>query len=150
MFTRMDHVAMSVRDMERAVAFYEDVVGMEKVFDRTFDEPMARLIGVPGTVVRIVHMRFHDTVLELFHYEHPQGRELRPDALQSDLGLIHIGFMVEDFHGTYQDLVDRGISFLGEPVEIRPGVWVAYFHGVEYEVCEIREIQAQPTASASQ
>ena len=87
-----------------------------------------------------------DTVLELFHYECPQGREPRPDALQSDLGLIHIGFMVEDFHGTYQSLVDRGISFLGEPVEIRPGVWVAYFRGVEYEVCEIREIQAQPAA----
>jgi hypothetical protein len=35
-------------------------------------------------------------------------------------------------------------------VEIRPGVWVAYFRGVEYEVCEIREIQAQPAASALQ
>ena len=141
MFTRMDHVAMSVRDMERAIAFYRDVVGMTKVFDRTFDEPMARLIGVPGTVVRIVHMRFHDEVLELFQYKYPSGREPRPDACQSDLGLIHIGFMVKDFHATYQDLLDRGVSFLGEPVEIRPGVWVAYFRGVEYEVCEIREIQ---------
>ena len=146
MFTRMDHVAMSVQDMEHTIAFYEDVVGMTKVFDRTFDEPMARLIGVPGTVVRIVHLRFHDEVLELFHYEYPPGREPRPDARQSDLGLIHIGFMVKDFHATYRDLLDRGVSFLGEPVEIRPGVWVAYFRGAEYEVCEIREIQASDEA----
>jgi hypothetical protein len=79
-------------------------------------------------------------VIELFDYRHPKGREPRLDAQQSDYGLTHIGFIVEDFWGTYHHLVDRGVSFLGEPVEIRPGVFVAYFHGAEHEVCEIREI----------
>ena len=46
MFTQMDHVAVSVKDMEKAIAFYEDVIGLEKVFDREFDDPMAKLIGV--------------------------------------------------------------------------------------------------------
>ena len=143
MFTRADHVALSVRDMEKAIAFYRDVVGMEKVFDREFGEVMGKLIGVPGTQVRIVHMKLADSVVELFHYRHPEGREPRPDALQSDFGLTHIGFIVEDFWGTYQHLLDRGVAFLGEPVEIRPGVFVAYFRGAEYEVCEIREIVPQ-------
>jgi catechol 2,3-dioxygenase-like lactoylglutathione lyase family enzyme len=143
MFVRMDHVAMSVKDMEGAIAFYRDVVGMEKVFDREFDTPMARLIGVEGTRVRIVHMKFGDNVLELFDYHYPPGREPRPDAQQSDFGLTHIGFIVNDFWATYQDLKDRGIEFLGEALEIRPGVFVAYFRGVEYEVCEIREILPQ-------
>jgi catechol 2,3-dioxygenase-like lactoylglutathione lyase family enzyme len=143
MFTRADHVAISVRDMEKVIAFYRDVVGMEKTFDRTFDEPMARLIGVAGTQVRIVHMRLGDSAIELFDYRHPPGREPRPDARQSDYGLIHIGFIVEDFWGTYRHLADRGVTFLGEPVEIRPGVFVAYFCGAEYEVCEIREILPQ-------
>lgn len=143
MFTRADHVAMSVRDMEHVIAFYRDVIGMRVVFDRTFDEPMARLIGVEGTVVRIVHMKLGDSVVELFDYKHPPGREPRPDPQQSDYGLIHIGFIVEDFWGTYRHLLDHGVTFLGEPVEIRPGVYVAYFHGAEYEVCEIREIVPQ-------
>ncbi|NLG52104.1 MAG: hypothetical protein GX552_18500 [Chloroflexi bacterium] len=143
MFTRMDHVAVSVKDMEKVIAFYQDIIGMEKVFDRTFDEPMARLIGVEGTKVRIVHMKLNNSVVELFDYSYPKGREPRPDPLQSDYGLIHIGFMVEDFHATYQRLVDRGVQFLGEPVEIRPGVWVAYFYGAEHEVCEMREIKQQ-------
>ena len=30
MFQRMDHVGLSVRDMEKAIAFYRDVIGMEK------------------------------------------------------------------------------------------------------------------------
>jgi catechol 2,3-dioxygenase-like lactoylglutathione lyase family enzyme len=129
--------------MEKVIAFYRDVVGMEKVFDRVFEESMARLIGVEGTSVRIVHMKLGDSVIELFDYRHPVGREPRPDAQQSDYGLTHIGFIVEDFWGTYQHLLDRGVTFLGEPVEVRPGVFVAYFRGAEYEVCEIREILPQ-------
>ena len=140
MFTKADHVAMSVKDMEKAIAFYRDVVGMEKVFDREFAEGMARLIGVEGTRVRVVHMKLNDSMIELFDYAYPPGREPRPDRQQSDFGLIHIGFIVEDFWGTYRHLLDHGVQFLADPVEIRPGVHVAYFHGVEYEVCEIREI----------
>lgn len=143
MFTRMDHVGMSVRDMEGAIAFYRDVVGMEQVFDREFDAPLARILGVEGARARVVHMRFHDQVLELFDYHHPQGRGSRPDRQQSDFGLIHIGFLVSDFWATYKDLQERGVTFLGEAVEIRPGVTVAYFFGAEYEVCEIREIVPQ-------
>lgn len=140
MFIRADHVAISVQDMERAIAFYRDIIGMEKVFDREFDEPMARLIGVPGTRVRIVHMQLGDSVVELFDYHYPQGRPPRPDQRQCDYGLTHIGFRVQDFWGTYRHLQEHGVQFLGEPVEVRPGVWVAYFRGAEYEVCEIREI----------
>jgi catechol 2,3-dioxygenase-like lactoylglutathione lyase family enzyme len=143
MFTRADHVAISVKDMDKVIAFYRDVIGMEKVFDRTFDEPMARLIGTEGTVVRIVHMKLDDSVIELFDYQHPEGREPRPDHSQADYGLTHIGFMVEDFWGTYEHLKEHGVKFLGEAIEIRPGVFVAYFRGAEYEVCEIREIVPQ-------
>jgi len=142
-FKELDHAAMSVKDMEKAIAFYCDVVGMEKVFDREFDVQMARLIGVEGTMARIVHLRLGQAFLELFDYEYPKGREPRSDAQQSDFGLIHIGFTVEDFWATYQHLLDRGVQFLADPVEFRPGVFVGYFHGVEQEVCEIREVVAR-------
>ncbi len=140
MFVRADHVAVSVQDMEKVIAFYRDVIGMEVVFDREFGEPMARLIGEPGAQVHIVHMKLGESVVELFDYRSPKGRVPRPDSRQSDYGLTHIGFIVEDFWGTYQHLRNHDVQFLGEPVEIRPGVFVAYFHGAEYEVCEIREI----------
>jgi catechol 2,3-dioxygenase-like lactoylglutathione lyase family enzyme len=140
MFKRADHVAMSVKDIERAIAFYRDVIGMEKVFDCEFDTPMAKLLGIPQTHVRIVHMKLDDSILELFYYRYPEGREPRQDKQQSDFGLTHIGFLVEDFWGTCNHLKNHGVRFMGEPIEFRPGVFVAYFHGVEYEVCEIREI----------
>lgn len=142
MFVRADHTGVSVKDMEKVIAFYRDIIGMEKTFDREFDAPMARLIGVEEASVRIVHMTLGSSSVELFQYRYPVGREPCRHHRQSDYGLTHIGFIVEDFWGTYQHLLDRGIVFLGEPVEIRSGVFVAYFHGAEYEVCEIREITA--------
>jgi catechol 2,3-dioxygenase-like lactoylglutathione lyase family enzyme len=140
MFTRMDHVGVSVENIEKAIEFYRDVVGMEVSLDREFDAPLAQITGLEGARARIVHMRLGDSVVELFDYRHPQGREPRPDHRQADYGLIHIGFMVQDFQKTYQDLKAKGVQFLGEPVEIRPGVFVAYFRGAESEVCEMREI----------
>ena len=141
MFTQMDHVGMSVKDMEKAIAFYRDIIGMEIALDREFESPLAEIIGSPGAKARVVHMRLGESVVELFDYRQPKGREPKSDANQSDYGLTHIGFMVKDFHKTYARLKENGVKFLGkEPVEIRPGVFVAYFCGVEYEVCEMREI----------
>jgi len=140
MFTRMDHVGISVKDMEKAIEFYRDVIGMEISLDREFDAPLAQITGLENARARIIHMRLGESVIELFDYKHPQGRDPRPDHKQADYGLIHLGLMVEDFQKTYQDLKAKGVQFLGEPVEIRPGVFVAYFRGAEGEVCEMREI----------
>ena len=140
MIKQMDHVAMSVKEMDKAIAFYRDVIGMEKVFDREFGSGLAQLIGAEKAKVRVVHMKLGEAFVELFYYEYPKGREPIPDHQQSDYGLTHIGFMVEDFQATYQHLRDHGVKFLSDPVELRPGVFVAYFRGAEHEVCEIREI----------
>lgn len=143
MFKRMDHVGISVQDMEKAIAFYRDVIGMEKVLDRQFDNGLEDIIGEKGAQARIVHMRLENTMVELFDYGNPNARSPHPDKSQSDYGLIHIGFMVQDFKKTYETLKNRGVEFLGKPVEIRSGVHVAYFHGAEYEICEMREISSE-------
>ena len=140
MFKQMDHVGMSVKDMEKAIAFYRDIIGMEISLDTEFDSPLADIIGSPGAKARVVHMRLGESVVELFDYRQPKGREPRPDANQRDFGLTHIGFFVNGFQKPYDDLKQKGVKFLGKPVEIRPGVHVAYFQGAEHEVCEMREI----------
>ena len=50
-----------------------------------------------------------------------------------------MGFEVSDFHTHIKQFKERGIKFLGEPVEFRPGVWVAYFYGPDNKVVEFRQ-----------
>jgi catechol 2,3-dioxygenase-like lactoylglutathione lyase family enzyme len=140
MITRLDHVGISVRDMDKAIAFYRDVIGMELAMDREFDTPLARIIGTEGACARVVHMKLGNSVVELFQYSAPEGRDRLPDHNQSDYGLIHAGFLVDDFQAEYDRLRELGVEFLGESVEIRPDVFVAYFYGVEGEVLEIRKL----------
>jgi len=139
MFTKMDHAAVCVSDMARSIAFYRDALGFGQVFDRVFDEGMARILGVPEAEVRIVHLQLGDGVVELFDYRTPPGQP-REAAPQWAFGVTHIGLRVEGFWPAYEALRARGVSFLGEPTEIRPQVWVAYFRGPDGEVLEMREL----------
>ena len=141
MFERLDHVGVSVRDMEKAIKFYEDVIGMTKLNDRTYTKEVAQIIGEEKVFVRVVHMKLGNQVLELFKYEEPAGRTAFEDPKQSDFGIIHIGFFVKDFEKTYEKLKQKGVKFLGTPKEVRPGVFCAYCWGAEDEVLEIREIK---------
>ncbi len=140
MFKRMDHVGLSVRNMEKVIGFYRDIIGMEKTLDREFDLPLAKIIGIQGAKARVVHMKLGESIIELFQYHNPKGRESGFDRNQADFGLSHIGLIVDNFDETYRNLEKKGVRFLAEPVEIRPGVFVAYFSGAENEVCEMREI----------
>jgi catechol 2,3-dioxygenase-like lactoylglutathione lyase family enzyme len=137
----LGHVGLSVSDLERSKAFYCNMLGMEVVLELDIsDDRQARVVGVPGTKCRIVHLRLGDGVLELFEYYEPQGENVARRTRQCDRGIVHIGFEVDDFHHRLDQLRCTDLEFLGEPVEFRPGVWVVYFRGPDGEVCELHDV----------
>ena len=126
--------------MERSLTFYRDTLGMKVMMELNIsDDRIARVTGIPGAKCRIVHLKLGEGVLELFHYYDPAGKNLARQIRQCDYGLLHIGFEIDDFHGHVEQLRGKNVEFLGEPVEFRPGVWVAYFKGPDGEVCELRQ-----------
>ena len=137
----LGHVGLSVSDMRKSLEFYRDVMGMEVVLELDIsDDRQARVIGVPGTKCLIAHLRLGDGVLELFEYYEPAGENKARSLRQRDHGIVHIGFEVDDFWDRAETLKDKGVKFLGEPVEFREGVWVLYFFGPDGEVCELHDI----------
>ena len=78
-------------------------------------------------------------MLELFEYQGPRGRAIPQDRTQADQGFIHIGLRSTDTRADHDRLKGRGVQFLHEPIEFRPGVWIAYFRGPDGEVCELRQ-----------
>lgn len=145
MIRRLEHVAVSVADLDRSIAFYRDLLGLELVrtIEPREDEKLGTIAGLNGAQARIAHMRFGTNTIELFEYVRPRGR-LVGDRTQADLGCSHIGFRSDDARADCARLRSRGVKFLSEPVEFRPGVWVAYFRGPDGEVCELREDPEAP------
>lgn len=134
------HCAISVSDMQKSLAFYRDLLGMEVIMELDIkDDRIAAVIGEKEAKCRITHLSSGSAFLELFQYTQPLGKNHAREMEQYDVGITHVGLEVKGFHKLAQKLKQNNITFLGEPVEFRPGVWVAYFRGPDGEVCEIRE-----------
>ena len=141
MIKGMEHVALSVSDLDRSLAFYTELIGLEviRIIESGPEMGLGRVNGLPGSAARIAHLSAGPTMLELFEYTDPRGRPLAAERSQADHGFIHAGFTSDDVRGDYRRLVEAGVEFLGEPVEYRPDVWIVYFYGPDGEVCELRQ-----------
>jgi len=141
MAARLEHVGLSVSNLERSISFYVDIMGLEliRVIEADSDSGLGDIVGMPECIARIAHLSSDGAMLELFEYTRPRGSAIPENRIQADNGFIHVGFSSRDARADYRKLIDHGISTIGPPVEFRPGVWVFYFYGPDREVCEVRQ-----------
>ncbi len=146
MIEGVDHFALSVNDLDRSLGFYRDLLGFKIVciLECSLESRLGEVAGMPGCTARIAHLKTGTTMLELFEYKNPRGRHISTDHVQADHGWIHIGLRSSDVRSDYARLKALGVSFINEPIEFRPGVWIVYFYGPEGEVCELRETHQEP------
>ena len=74
--TRIDHVGITVSDLDRALSFYRDLLGLHLIADTTVSEPeVAELLGLESVVLRIADLDSGDgRIVELIQYLQPKGR----------------------------------------------------------------------------
>src|SRR5712671_222038 len=102
------HIGITVRDMDAALSFYVDVLGMEKLGEATFSgEEASRLTRVAGTVLRAVYLRGGKEIkgppLELLHFVEPAVDTETAYAGVSHPGITEVAFWVDDIEKTYAD-----------------------------------------------
>jgi len=122
------HFSFTVSDLDRSVAFYRGVLGMELVTaQEQANEYTRRLVGFPDAQLRIAQLRLPGTrpapsnhVLELVQYVMPPGRPI--DTRLNNPGTAHLAFAVVDLSAAYERLKAQGVSFRSEPVAITEGV----------------------------
>lgn len=107
--TGVHHFALTVSDVDRAVAFYSDF-GFEVVADREVaGDYVEQITGVPGAEVRICHLSGHGHNLELLQYLAPPGA---PRARRfQDVGSAHLCFLTDDLDAECEWLRERGVRF---------------------------------------
>src|SRR5437763_1881577 len=105
---RIDHVALTVRDVARSVAWYRDVLGLERRHEEVWGDCPAMMFA-------------GDTALALFPANGPIGDT--PDRAT----LRHLAFQVDrpNFIGAQGDLRSRGFEFTFEDHAISHSI---YFH----------------------
>ena len=117
------HTSYTVRDAERSIAFYRDLLGFEVVIDRpeVTQEYFRKIIGIPDAVVYNALLRIPGTdhYLELKGYKHPRGTP--QDLTPNNPGSSHICYYVDDLHALYARLKEAGAEFISEPTYLDQG-----------------------------
>lgn len=121
----IEHVGLTVPDMEAATKFFADAFGAEKLYDM-LTEPLAGPevetgLGIPqGAQIEAIRMlRLGEGPnIELFTYT---DTEQRAPVAPNDFGIQHFCIYVDDIDAAAQRLADSGGTLLSEPNDLPGG-----------------------------
>jgi catechol 2,3-dioxygenase-like lactoylglutathione lyase family enzyme len=108
--TEVASVTIPVSDLDRAVAFYANVLGFQEV-GRTevAGEAWERLEGVFGLRMRSARMRLGSEEIELAEYLAPEGRPVPVDSRSNDRWFQHVAIIVSDMTRAYAHLREHRV-----------------------------------------
>ena len=141
MIKDMHHTGFVVRDVETAVEFYRDVIGLEVTsrYERT-GPGVSSVVGYEGAHLQVALMGAGGVhVLELIQYLNPPPAE-RPTTERSVLGGTHLAFLVDDIASMFQAAVENGATRLNRPTEVAPGRTACYMQDPDGNWIELIEI----------
>jgi glyoxylase I family protein len=124
MILQIDHTAISVPDLEQALAFYCGLLGFEIEIQSEWSAGNAlndSVIGVADTAAKSALLKAGGTRIELFEYKNPPGSSAQTPPSLWDHGITHLCFNVADIDVEYRRLCAAGIKFNSEPVKM--GRW---------------------------
>jgi catechol 2,3-dioxygenase-like lactoylglutathione lyase family enzyme len=120
--TNVDHLGVTVPDLQQAIGFFTKVLGAEFLF--SFQEgpgtsnpaDLNKAFGVPAdSKLQIAMLRLGSTLnIELMEYETPDQRTVMPR--NSDFDAPHIAFFVSDMDAAADYLVAHGCKLFSGPL----------------------------------
>jgi methylmalonyl-CoA epimerase len=114
----LDHIGIAVRDLDRALEFYRDALGLE----------IGESEDVPSQQVRARFVPVGDASLELLEATSEQSAIARSIERRGP-GLHHVTLRVDDIVAALAQLKTRGVRLVDEvPREGAGGSLVAFIH----------------------
>jgi catechol 2,3-dioxygenase-like lactoylglutathione lyase family enzyme len=108
------HLALSVPDLDRARAFYCDLLGFEvaEAFEFGPDAESEAVTRVPGAAARVLMIRAGNVHLELFEYTNQGVATQAEDRPVCDHGYTHFALEVDgDIDAVYETLAEAGVEW---------------------------------------
>jgi len=155
---KMDHVSITVRNVDRSIKFYSEALGMKLL-------RVSVLNPSPDTKYKNAYMYSGALTLEIITATESAQRgeqtQTWQQTLRGKMGITHLGVRVTDLDAAIKRLKDAGAEMIGEPFSInpdnfentyvakkidrkisyvrRPGKRIAVFSGPDSEIIELAE-----------
>lgn len=123
-FNDLHHVGLTVADIERSIAFYQDTLGMTLIRQRPrVDNDYIQLqTGIPGVVLSVASFRVSDASLQSLEIVQYLTHAAPPaETATNQAGTSHLCLTVSDLRACYAGLSAKGVRFRSEPVTITAG-----------------------------
>ena len=141
----LDHIAVTVSDLERSLAFYRDLLGLKELERHRLEgQTISQMAGKPAVVMQVVRLAAPDTpqvLIDLQQYLTPAGGV--SNAQLGDVAHAHFCFGVPDLAAAYRELRAKGVEFVSEPVSFDLGwgiVHVVFFKDPDGFTLELMQI----------
>lgn len=127
----IDHVNIVVRDLDRMVAFYRDVLGLELTKDVTISgEWIEAVVGLQDVQARVIYLSAPTGPrVELIKYDSPACLDAPHQGEPHTHGLRHMAFSVDDIDADAARLQNAGVKVFGDVQQV-PDSQVTYQGGV--------------------
>ncbi|SNZ03766.1 Catechol 2,3-dioxygenase [Natronoarchaeum philippinense] len=131
------HFGVTVSDLDRAVQFYRDVLGLDVSSRFTVGgEAFSTGVDVAGATGSFAHLDAGGARVELVEYD-PEGEDATGDALNRP-GATHLGLEVDDIDAIYEELPD-GVETLSPPQTTESGTKILFVRDPEDNLVELLE-----------
>jgi catechol 2,3-dioxygenase-like lactoylglutathione lyase family enzyme len=118
------HAGITVSEMDRSLAFYRDLLGLELLWRRVFEEPEIReIVGVPeASAIEVAMLRVPGSELDVELLEYRGCEQVSGATAPSRHGTGHFCLFVESIDELHAALLARGVRFRSDgPVEMTGG-----------------------------
>lgn len=106
---RVDHIGVAVRDLDKAIECFENILGAELIRKKE--------IQITGSRISVAYLKLGDTIIALDQATDPSGF-IASFIEQRGEGLHHLGLEVDDLNGFKEALCKKGVRI---PHEEAPG-----------------------------
>lgn len=138
---RLDHIGITVSDIESAKQFFIDF-GLELVGEDVVQgEIVGRIVGLNDVKSKIAMLRTPDgnVDIELSEFLSPPSVDGSEGALVNARGIRHLCFNVEDLDGLVAKMRAKGTELVGEIVNYENFYKLCYLRGPDGIILELAE-----------
>lgn len=115
--THLEHVGFTVSDLDRSIRFYRDLLGLDLLWERVYEEEYVRTaVGYPSLRLRCAFLAVPGSTvtLELLEYQNVSRQAV--DLQRANPGNAHLALGVRDLDEMYQRLKQAGVEFVSKVV----------------------------------